>query len=90
MRLALVSVLLCAAAAATVTAQHWFFPTVEIGRAALHTLEGPNSRYQASYVLDRYATEATCVLVLTDTQTGHFAITAVAPASCLAREAAGR
>lgn len=86
-RLTLIVGCLVLTAAAT-TAQDWFLPTVEVARSALHTLDGPNPRYQASYVLDRYATEETCVLIITDTMTGRFAITAVAPASCLVREAA--
>lgn len=67
----------------------WWFPMWEIQRSAVQTLDGQPGRYMSSVLVDRHAPE-TCVLVLTDTQTGHFAAVAVPPASCAARRPLGQ
>lgn len=68
------------------SAQRYWMPLREIARQGYVTLEGvPAPRYQFRYVQDYDAPE-TCLLVLTDEETGQFAITAIPRASCDTRE----
>lgn len=60
-------------------------PFREVARQVFVTVEGTlTPRYQWRYVTDGVAPE-TCVAVLTDTQTGAFAITSVPADSCRQR-----
>lgn len=53
-------------------------------RVLLGTPLYDNSRYWINYIHDEDAPE-TCIVAVTDTENGHFAITAVPRASCDAR-----
>lgn len=84
------SVVVAAVLAASASAgAFWWFPLAEIHRSAVQTIDGPLGRYMSSVLVDRHAPE-TCVLVLTDTQTGQFTAVAVPPASCEARRPIGQ
>ena len=76
--------LVLAGVSGAVTQRYWL-PLREVARQGYITLEGaPTPRYQFRYVQDAEASD-TCILVLTDEETGRFALTAIPRASCEAR-----
>ena len=83
----LLAVLVLVAGAALVSAQGLWFPlTVEIARHAYMPIGGasPVPRYQLRYLRDQ-AAPVTCLVVLTDEDTGRFSVTAVPAESCEVR-----
>lgn len=83
----LVVVLLTLASATQADAFFMFFSTQVLQTSALVTVQGaPAPRYQVAYIADHLAAE-TCVMAVTDTETGHFSLTAVPAASCTSRGA---
>lgn len=69
-------------AVASVAAASALLPLQEMRRQAFITIDGAAvDRYQWRFVSDQRDT-GTCVLVLTDAETGRFAITAVGSQAC--------
>lgn len=86
MRMLCVIGVLLASVLSTSASVIYFMPLREIARQSFVTVEGAATpRYQFRYVRDS-AAPAACVLILTDEQTGHFALTSVPSDACAVRE----
>jgi hypothetical protein len=80
MRALMVGLVVAAGFGAGVTAAPWFAPLREVRSQAYQSSTGPTARYQWRFVADER--NRTCILILSDTVAGGFAITTVPADSC--------
>jgi hypothetical protein len=80
MRHLLIGLIVAAGFGAGVTAAPWFAPLREVRSQAYQSQAGTTPRYQWRFVADER--NRTCILILSDTVAGGFAITSVPAESC--------